>query len=361
MRGGQFAEYSFALGRKVFVVTLRVEVGNEDLTMSRFALSPLWELTHALRLLAGPPDTSVLRPWLVRARDRYLALTREADVGVILALNPPGWGADFLAPVPAGVSTTIGDLLDQVRSTPAGQVQHEVALALAQQPPVDPRIEQILTSDRAAGYVADVLAAAWHALLEPEWQTLRAILERDVVYRAGQLTSRGWAAALGDLHPDLAWDQGRIVLNRMSGYQDAALGGRGLLFVPSVFVWPKLALGLDPPWPPSLIYPARGVAALWERPGRGARGDRGRARHRGWARYRARPAARPVTRRHLDRAGGAGQHHPAGRHAGPVARRHRRSPGRAARGRPDQPGPVRPLRAVPPHPRRRRPGRRRRG
>ena len=343
------------------MVVLRVEVGNEDLTVSRFALSPLWELTHALRLLAGPSDTSVLRPWLVRARDRYLALTREADVGVILALNPPGWGVDFLAPVPADVSTTIGDLLDQVRSTPAGQVQHEVALALARQPPVDPRIEQILTSDRAAGYVADVLAAAWQALLEPEWQTLRAILERDVVYRAGQLTSRGWAAALGDLHPELAWDQGRIVLTRMRGYQDATLGGRGLLFVPSVFVWPKLALGLDPPWPPSLIYPARGVAALWERPGRGARGAASAPGTCGWARYCARPAAWPVARRHLDRAGGAGQHHPAGRHAGPVARRHRRSPGRAARGRPDQRGPVRPLRAVPPHPRRRRPGRRRRG
>jgi DNA-binding transcriptional ArsR family regulator len=250
-------------------VVLRVEVGNEDLTTSRFALSPLWELTHALHLLAAPPDTSVLRPWLIRARDRYLALTREADVGVILALNPPGWGADFLSPVPAGVSTTIGDLLDQVRSTPAGQVQHEVALALAQQPPVDPRLEQILTSDRAAGYVADVLAVAWQALLEPEWHTLRAILERDVVYRAGQLTSRGWAAALGDLHPGLAWDQGRIVLSGMRGGHDAALGGRGLLFVPSVFIWPKLALGLDPPWPPSLVYPARGVAALWERPGAG--------------------------------------------------------------------------------------------
>ena len=176
-----------------------------------------------------------------------------------------------LAPVPAGVSTTIGDLLDQVRSTPAGQVQHGgrrgAGTAAAGRSPD----RAILTSDRAAGYVADVLAAAWQALLEPEWQTLRAILERDVVYRAGQLTSRGWAAALGDLHPELAWEQGRIVLSRMRGDQDAALGGRGLLFVPSVFVWPKLALGLDPPWPPSLIYPARGVAALWERPARGCR------------------------------------------------------------------------------------------
>jgi hypothetical protein len=40
------------------------------------------------------------------------------------------------------------------------------------------------------GLPRDVLAAAWEALLEPEWRTLRAILERDVVYRAGQLTSR---------------------------------------------------------------------------------------------------------------------------------------------------------------------------
>ena len=253
------------------MVTLRIEVGNEDLTRSRFALSPLWELTHALRLLAdGPsrPDEPMLRPWLVRARGRYQALARETDVGVILALLPPGWGADFLAPVPAGVDTTIGDLLDQVRSTPPDQARREVGEALRRQPRVDPRIERILTGDRVAGYVADVLTAAWYALLEPEWRALRAILERDVVYRAGQLAAKGWAAALTDLHASLSWRQGRIELSRWSPGQDAGLGGRGLLFIPSVFVWPRLALSLDPPWPPALIYPARGVSALWEQSGR---------------------------------------------------------------------------------------------
>ena len=183
----------------------------------------------------------MLRPWLLRARDRYRALARETDLGVIRALSPPGWGADFLAPVPASVHTTIGDLLDQVRSTPADQAQREVAAALARQPRVDPRIERILTSERAAGYVADVLAAAWQALLEPEWRTLRAILERDVVYRAGQLASKGWAAALTDLHADLSWHQGRIELSRWSRDDHADLGGRGLLFIPSVFIWPGLA------------------------------------------------------------------------------------------------------------------------
>src|SRR5262249_56012320 len=109
-------EYSFVPGRKLVVVVLRINVRNEDLTMSRFALSPLWELIQALRLLPGGsrhPDETVLRPWLLRARDRYQELARETDLGVIRALNPPGWGADFLAPLPVSVPTTTGALLEQ--------------------------------------------------------------------------------------------------------------------------------------------------------------------------------------------------------------------------------------------------------
>ncbi len=255
-------------------MALRIEVRRDDLTMSRFALSPLWELMHALRLLSGATPRqggTVLRPWLARTRERYRALARETDLEVVLALQPAGYGADFLSPVPADLSTTIDDLLSQVRSTPVSQAHREVAEALRRQPAADPRVRRILTSDRVADYAADVLSAAWQALLEPEWPVLRAILERDVVYRAGQLASRGWAAALTGLDPSLRWRQGRIELGRWPQDEDAELGGRGLLFVPSVFIWPRLAITLDPPWPPALVYPARGVAALWQRPARPGR------------------------------------------------------------------------------------------
>jgi len=251
-------------------MVLRICVDNEDLAKSRFALSPLWELVHALRMLADPSHTSnepVMGPWLTRTRARYQALARKTDIDVILALQPAGYGVDFLSPVPAGMSTTIDDLLAQVRATPANQVDREITEALRRQPHIDPRVRRVLASDQIAAYTADVLSDAWQMLLEPEWPVLRAILERDVVHRAGQLALWGWAAALAGLDSDLGWQHGRIELRRWPLDEDAALGGRGLLFVPSVFIWPKLALTLERPWPPALIYPARGVAALWQRPG----------------------------------------------------------------------------------------------
>jgi DNA-binding transcriptional ArsR family regulator len=261
-------------------MALRISVSNEDLAMSRFAISPLWELICALGRLAETAPGSArrrtvaaLEPWLARTRTRYQALAREADIEVIHALYGENYGVDFLSPVPADVSSTIGDLLAQVRSTPADQAHREIAEVLRRNREPSPRVRRILASDQVAEYAADVLGVAWQALLEPDWPTLRAILERDVVHRAGQLAAKGWAAALADLTPRLEWRDGSIECAGASWHEDAELGGRGLLFVPSVFIWPGVAFSLEPPWPPTVVYPARGVAALWEQPGKTAVGQ----------------------------------------------------------------------------------------
>src|ERR1700744_5305752 len=229
---GRERAYSFVTGRKGVPVALRIEVHSEDLTTSRFALSPLWELSNALRLLADArrgPGEPALRPWLARARERFGDLARETDLGVILALHPPGWGADFLAPVPVSVHTTIDDLLAQVRSTPPAQVRREVAEALRRQPPVEPRVAHVLAGDDVAGRCADTLAGACRGLLESEWRALRAILERDVIYRAGQLAAQGWAAALGDLHTRLSWRNSGIELEQWSAASTVHRARGGML------------------------------------------------------------------------------------------------------------------------------------
>ena len=36
-----------------------------------------------------------------------------------------------------------------------------------------------------------------------------------------------------------------------------------MVFCPSAFLWPQVATRISAPWPPTLIYPARGAALLW--------------------------------------------------------------------------------------------------
>lgn len=94
---------------------------------------------------------------------------------------------------------------------------------------------------------------------------MSAVLERDVVHRAGQLGRSGWEPALRGLSPQLRWrDRAVEVLRHADDTQ--RLAGQGLLLVPSVFVWPGIAVFLEEPWPRALVYPARGSAALWQAP-----------------------------------------------------------------------------------------------
>jgi DNA-binding transcriptional ArsR family regulator len=103
---------------------------------------------------------------------------------------------------------------------------------------------------------------AWSALIAPDWPQLQAIIERDVVHRADQLTRIGWAGAVTGMHRNVVWHNATVEIRERPNGQ-ARLDGRGLLFVPSVFIYPGLAIYLDPPWRPALVYPARGSAALW--------------------------------------------------------------------------------------------------
>jgi DNA-binding transcriptional ArsR family regulator len=241
---------------------LRLVADRDDLLNSRFALSPITELEALLRKLSHRP--SQLPPaWAAHITPAFQRLRRETALDAVLALQSERYGPGFVAQPPANTSQTIEDDLAAIRATPLPQARHEIDICLSKLPTSDEKVLAVLRDPAVAEILADVMAAAWQELVAPDWPALRAVLERDVVYRGGLLSSGGWSAALAGLNKKLRWQDGVIELEKHVGGTHH-LGGAGLLFVPSAYIWPKIALYTDPPWPKALVYPARGTAALWD-------------------------------------------------------------------------------------------------
>jgi DNA-binding transcriptional ArsR family regulator len=241
---------------------LRFEVGADDLLHSRFAISPLFELENLLRVLGGLSSHRL--PWAARLKPAYARLSRDTDLDALVALFSHRYGPGFVVPPPLGLAQSIEDDLAAMRATPLKVARAEIAEALSHKPTSDPRLLRVLRGRQVVARLAEVLELAWHELLAADWPQLRAICERDVIYRSGELSRAGWAAALSGLHPQVRWHDDGIEIARMRRSTPIRLSGAGLMFIPSVFIWPKLAVHAEDPWPKAIVYPARGTASLWE-------------------------------------------------------------------------------------------------
>ena len=249
---------------------MRIVIGPADMAACRYAISPLIETMSALRLVAGQKRAGPLGPLIGRLRPRYERLRGDEPVGTLVALfRLNGYNADFIQPPPTGVGLTFAEELAAMRATPLDRAREEIARNLVghRTPPAYAR--RILEAPDVVDRLAGGIEAVWTALLEPEWPRLRALLERDVIQRAGRLSAYGWAAALRDLDPRLRWrasGQTGTIEVRVRDEGEYSLGGRGLLFVPTVFA-PLIAY-VEPPWPYAILYPARGVAEMFGAPDR---------------------------------------------------------------------------------------------
>ncbi|MEU0571972.1 winged helix-turn-helix domain-containing protein [Nonomuraea sp. NPDC005983] len=250
---------------------MRIEVTPQDVVASRFAISPLIETMHAQWVLEGRAETVVHRRWAERRRATYRELERRHPVLRMLAAiagNKGSDNVDFIAPPPAGLSVPFETELAAVRETPTEQAHEEIARSLAHRPPVSGHTRALLLGPDVVGLVADAYEALWREIISADWPRFHAILERDVVQRAGRLATYGWASALDDLSEQVRWHgDGHIELGLSSPNSLHRLGGRGLLFLPSAFI-SAVGVYLEEAWPHALVYPARGIAA--EPPGRTA-------------------------------------------------------------------------------------------
>lgn len=240
----------------------RIEVGPGDLAVGRFGVAPLYEVVAALGVAAGRAPAGPLGPWAERARPAYRRVSADPAVrALVLLKRNNAYVADFVQPPPARPNLTVAEQLATVRATPPERAREELDRNLRGIPEPEPAVRDVLAAPDVVERLAAALETAWDALLAPDWPVLRAILEQDIVHRAGRLAAHGWAEALDGLSSRVRWRDGVIEVDvRAEG--EFVLDGAGLTFVPTVFS--DLAVALDPGWPYTLMYRARGVAALWE-------------------------------------------------------------------------------------------------
>ena len=242
---------------------LALVFGRDDPARVRFAVSPLWETTAALRVLREPRRRRYHLPWLDLVRPDLDRL----DLSPLMVLSPhTGWAPDFLTPAPAGPGTDIADQLAQIRATAPDQVALEVRRSLTERSgePAPEAAWRLLDDPVATrGVLADLLEQCWQLLIAPHWPRLRDLLQADVRYRTQRLGDYGLEHMLDDLDARARWTGHSIVIDGPAAGRHR-LGGAGLLLMPSLFVWPDLIAVIDPPARPALVYPARGIAELWQ-------------------------------------------------------------------------------------------------
>lgn len=233
----------------------------QDLGRVRFAWSPAWETVQAVRTLIDPLARRHHESWCAATAGEAARL----HLAPLSAVNPPrGSFPAFLAPPPRTPAPTFHAQLAEIRSTPATRVAGDLmkcqaALRGAASEAVDAMIADPAT---ARDLLADQLYAAWERLVAPFWPRIQAVLDTDVAHRSRQLTDHGLRPMLDRIDPRIAWKDGAVMVD--DGVDvTAELRGRGIVLMPSVYLWPAVIAIADEPWQPAIAYPARGIANLW--------------------------------------------------------------------------------------------------
>lgn len=231
----------------------------------RFAWSPLFETTGAVRTFVDERTRPYHEGWHRLVAERVSRI----DLDPLIAVQPlRGFVPDFLSPPPNTSAPRVREQLAEVRATPAEHVARE--LHLCRQTVTDPRHQKLIDSyltDPAAArdFLADRLFEVWRELVAPFWIRIRALLDRDIQERTRLLARYGLRRVLDELDPRIRWTTRGLVVDD-GGDATVEVGERGLVLMSSAYLWPVATAVVAEPWQPTIAYPARGIAELWNSP-----------------------------------------------------------------------------------------------
>src|SRR6266700_4995408 len=244
---------------------LVLELDAADLAATRFAISPLCETLEAVQLLGRPSPPAVNRPWVRWARAqldrRPLRLPR---LWPLVVTGLPYW-PEFLVPAPPGKSSGFGEELARLCATPDAPVRASLRRVFGDGPWPDSATGLFERPRESLAKIAAELADCHDRLIVPHWERIRSVLDADVAYHAGLLAGGGARSLFSDLHPGLRWSGDRLFLADAEDGADwqIMLGPDGLVLMPSVFTWPQWSVKRATSTQTTLVYPARGAAAVW--------------------------------------------------------------------------------------------------
>ncbi|HEY9378405.1 MAG TPA: DUF5937 family protein [Jiangellaceae bacterium] len=242
---------------------IRLRVDSAGVTRIRFGIAPVHEVIGAARIIRHPSRYPLHRAWSRRNLRRAMSLRLEP----LLALLPERgkYFPDFLDQPPAEGATTFAEDIERVRTTSVRQVRTELEISRTEMPRNQYRVELSGDPKRAREVLAGCLERIWEHLVEPVWPSLQAVLEADILHRGRRITAGGLAQLVDDLHADISLRDDTLHV-RATQRADIDCLRIGVLLVPSVFSDGRLAKLINPPWQPTLYYPARATGLLWSGP-----------------------------------------------------------------------------------------------
>jgi DNA-binding transcriptional ArsR family regulator len=230
-------------------------VGADVLAASRFVTSPLIETVNALSVLAARNPQPWEREWLARHSPAFRDRITADPFSAALARNMESgeWIPVDLSLPPRPGDVTFEQELARVRTVPPQTAKFDLAQSAGG------RLPAVFDVSDPAGAFADLLQWIWDRAVRADWPRRKRKYEADIISRTTVLSQRGWAAAIGELSPDIRWLGGGQLQITVQDRRPIDLGHAELVFIPSSLRDWRTAWEWQVRF--AVIYPAAGLLA----------------------------------------------------------------------------------------------------